>query len=274
VGEVGEARLQPSDDVTEADWIRERLVGFGAGVYSLVPSGFPAYVRVFHPAYRGGYEKRLVRWAEVAERAGTTMHALAQFHFLNQPLGDAASISEAWEVGGPDAGNLEPELLRVLCEVLGRHTATPSACWFCLWDGYGSLHPGGHSFYISARPDDATWEGALREAPPAPVETPTPPRPLVELPYREYLLFSGPVQAALEMGERSRGVFFPQSPNLFWPTDHAWCVATEIDLDSTYIGGSQALADALLADPRLETRRVDANDPISRDSDTLNQQRR
>ena len=40
--------------------------------------------------------------------------------------------------------------------------------------------------------------------------------------------------------------------NIFWPDDHAWCVATEIDLDSTFIGGSADLIHALLGDARLE----------------------
>ena len=30
----------------------------------------------------------------------------------------------------------------------------------------------------------------------------------------------------------------PRSPNLFWPSDHAWCVATEIDLLFTLVAGT------------------------------------
>jgi hypothetical protein len=62
----------------------------------------------------------------------------------------------------------------------------------------------------------------------------------------------------------------PQSPNLFWPDDRAWCAASEIDLDSTYIGCSEETAAALLADPRLETWPVNASDAIAWDSDTIN----
>lgn len=39
--------------------------------------------------------------------------------------------------------------------------------------------------------------------------------------------------------------------------DHAWCVATEIDLDSTYVGGSEACIEELLANSELEVARLD-----------------
>ena len=46
--------------------------------------------------------------------------------------------------------------------------------------------------------------------------------------------------------------FAHQSANLWWPADRAWCVATEIDFAWTYVGGTRAVVDALLADPRLD----------------------
>jgi len=61
--------------------------------------------------------------------------------------------------------------------------------------------------------------------------------------------------------------FDPQSPNLFWPSDRAWCVATEIDLDSTYVGGSRALVEAILADGRLESRLAQLDDRVDAGGD-------
>ena len=46
------------------------------------------------------------------------------------------------------------------------------------------------------------------------------------------------------------------SPNLWWPDDRAWCVATEIDLAWTYVGGSAALIDDVLASAALEAQPV------------------
>jgi hypothetical protein len=85
------------------------------------------------------------------------------------------------------------------------------------------------------------------------------------------LLFAGPLATARQLGWTDPyGFFFPQSPNLFWPQDHAWCVASEIDLFCTLVGGSNDLAEALIADPRLDAWPVQPDDPIAFDSDQLN----
>jgi len=91
------------------------------------------------------------------------------------------------------------------------------------------------------------------------------------LPFRDYILFEGPVEAATELGWNMLGRgLIAQSPNLFWPEDHAWCVASEVDLFCTLVAGSNALAESLIADPRLEVWRVFADDPVSWDSDEKN----
>jgi hypothetical protein len=64
--------------------------------------------------------------------------------------------------------------------------------------------------------------------------------------------------------------FVPQSPNLLWPVDPSWCVATEIDFDSTLVGGSARLIEAVLADPRLEALPVRPDDSLQADADTVN----
>jgi hypothetical protein len=43
-----------------------------------------------------------------------------------------------------------------------------------------------------------------------------------------------------------------QVANLWWPQDRAWCVATEIDLAWTYVGGQAGLIRQLLAQTRIE----------------------
>lgn len=79
------------------------------------------------------------------------------------------------------------------------------------------------------------------------------------------------MEAAGEFGwNMPGGGFVPQSPNLFRPEDRAWCVASEIDLYCTLIAGSNALAERLIADRRLEVWRVFADDPVSSDSDDKN----
>jgi len=62
----------------------------------------------------------------------------------------------------------------------------------------------------------------------------------------------------------------PQSPNLLWPVDRSWCVATEIDFDSTLVGGSAELIAAVLANPDLEAFPVRPDDSLQADADTVN----
>jgi len=52
--------------------------------------------------------------------------------------------------------------------------------------------------------------------------------------------------------------FIHQSANLWFPADQSWCVATEIDLAWTYIGGSRRCVASILADSRLETAETTA----------------
>ena len=42
------------------------------------------------------------------------------------------------------------------------------------------------------------------------------------------------------------------SPSFWWPEDRAWFLSTEVDAQSTYIGGSVGLVERLLADPEIE----------------------
>lgn len=75
-------------------------------------------------------------------------------------------------------------------------------------------------------------------------------------PHRDYLLFSGRLETELATGF-DVGSLDSQSPNLVWPADRTWCVAIEIDFDSTVVGGPVALIDEALADPTLEAWRVE-----------------
>jgi hypothetical protein len=257
---VNDQDLHPSADITPADWLGPRLRRFGSAVAAVVPDGFPAYVRILHPAR--GPDDRPAPWAEVAAWSGRTMHRLAQFHAISRPTAAASSGPAPWDGQDPPDGNLPAGLLRILCATLAEHTTTPRSCWFCLWDGYGWLY-GSPSVAIMGR------RGSIPVPPAFPAEVLEGPR--VRLPGRDYLLFAGSLAAATQLGWTDPyGSFFPQSPNLFWPQDHAWCVASEIDLFCTLVAGSDALAEALVGDPRLEAWRVQPADPIAFDSDQIN----
>lgn len=61
-----------------------------------------------------------------------------------------------------------------------------------------------------------------------------------------------------------------QSASLWWPEDRAWFISTEVDLYSTYIGGSRSCIDAIVAEPRIEGSEADIHDGITWASDRIN----
>jgi hypothetical protein len=172
----------------------------------------------------------------VAYEARRIVHPEMQFHMISRPVGQPAP--EGYNPGmGPSWGSLPvPERL-ALVDVLRPATTSPDHCWFCLWEGHGDL-------------DD---QGVAER---------------VQLPGRDYLFYAGPVEMALESPPGLEA--WDQAPNLWWPDDRAWCVATEIDYAWTYVGGTSRLIDRLLADERLEALPAHLTDQPFYDSDLLN----
>lgn len=83
-----------------------------------------------------------------------------------------------------------------------------------------------------------------------------------------YRLFTGP-KAVLSTWPGMESPW-EQSANLVWPPDRTWCIATDIDWDTTLVAGDSGLAEALLADPRLETAEVAYTDDLSWRGDRVN----
>jgi hypothetical protein len=83
----------------------------------------------------------------------------------------------------------------------------------------------------------------------------------VTLPARDYVLFNGPLSIAI--GQR-------EGPNLWWPDDRSWCVASEIDFPYTYVGGPKKLIEEILAEPALEALPASLNHGTTAFSDMVN----
>jgi hypothetical protein len=54
-----------------------------------------------------------------------------------------------------------------------------------------------------------------------------------------------------------------KTANLWWPEDRSWCVASEIDLRWTYVGGSSELIAQILSDERIEALPATPHDPTT-----------
>lgn len=227
------------NDFRPARWLTENVHTFAENVRSLVPDTFAAYARVLHPARNGA---NLVRWAQIARANHKIAHPQMQFtRLIGYPSRYVSGYRDT-QPGlfdeAPKVGTLPSGTAALLAHVLARHTTTADHCWFAVWHGYGDLDP---------RFDD---------------------RPTFALPHRQYHLAHGPLAAAAQTLAPDR--IGHRSANLWWPDDHTWCVATDIDLDSTYLGASQACVEELLANPKLEVVPLDVAAGITADSDTLN----
>lgn len=229
------------DDVSAADWIVANVRNFQHDVGSLLPVTFDAYARVLHPALRdcpAGEDIDDVTWADVAAANGRAAHAAMEWVAIT---GDWSFVDRRTQPGvwdrAPSTGRLPQRQAAALADVLARFTTTPAECWFAVWDGYGNA---------------PYQRGALQ---------------LIRMPQRPMVLLSGPLRAA---GAAFSGGAWPESASLWWPADRTWCVATDIDLMSTYLGGTVECIAAMLADQRLEAYPVSVDQTVHWKSDTVN----
>jgi len=67
------------------------------------------------------------------------------------------------------------------------------------------------------------------------------------------------LKSAVELVEKD---LMHTSPNYIWPSDKTWCLVTDIDFDSTLVGGSDSLIKEIIAEDRIETWRVGRSDAV------------
>ncbi|MDQ1217790.1 hypothetical protein [Microbacterium arborescens] len=248
-----------------------------------------------------------VTWAETAAAFGTTLHPLAQWDsIVRSPefgSNQTASPDGRWFVA-PTQGELDPHHLAVLARELVGHTSTADDVFAGLWEGRGGLlgrmgRQPTRAFFQAGDPADAdlarhnrmlgssfpdrfnsvfrkpTWqEGILSR------EISEGPR--LRLPERAFVLFRGAVDEfapddwELRMPwrdlatEAAGGPPMSKSPSLLWPADRAWVMVSEVDFDSTIVGGSRELVDAICRSPELEALPLPADASLSWGADEVN----
>lgn len=234
-------------DPSPARWVVEGLQRGEHGVTSVVPLGFEAYTRIFHPTYNQE-SLRPVRWSALAERRGVELGPDTGF----KEIGALDPHLPTWNPPPPQEGNLPLEQVIALAAALETFTYTSDRCWYCIWEGYGFWWSGSHSpiYPPDTDPEEIAAYGRRAQEQDASLR----PIPRVEAPDRAYFLFRGPLSAAASFSQ-----FEPwhQSPNLWWPEDRAWCVASEIDIFSTYVAGSRECVEQIIANGDLEAIKVE-----------------
>ncbi|MEV4097454.1 hypothetical protein [Streptosporangium saharense] len=237
---VGELTL--CTDVRPADWaVSATLSSKWGNVGRMLPPIFAAYVRLFHPPLKAvdGVEQE-ISWREVALANGRVPHPGMQWPYVTGSWSFFNDEQPGVWNRPPEEGTLPLRQITRLAHLLAPHTTTPERCWFAVWEGFGDLN--------------------------LPIEDEEIPR--VEMPARSMLLLEGPLRAATT--SFSDISWWGRYASLWWPQDRAWCVATDVDLMSTYIGGSVECVATLLADEELEIMEIPLDHRLGWDGDTVN----
>jgi hypothetical protein len=241
-------------DTSPADWVIRALRPWalegGVRLWSFMPDGFDAYARVLHPV-REGVE--LTTWAELGSRRGVPL--MPDIAFVEVSDLDPRD-QDGLDYLAPIEGDLPAAECEALSRILRPHTRSPRTCWFCLWEGSGLFWSGAHTqihSYDASSSEQQRYEATVRkrEADREQDEL-LGSMPRVMAQERRHFLFKGPLEAACGFEPAN----WKLSPNLWWPDDRSWCVITEIEGFSTYVGGSRAAIDDLLSATDLEAIEV------------------
>ncbi|MGO2005281.1 MULTISPECIES: hypothetical protein [Micrococcaceae] len=160
-------RFEWEPDLARGEWLRTMEAESFGSLLSVVPRGFEAYARVFHPVERdrpretktwlgldesaffegvqdigASLETERATWADAASSFKTTMHAEAQYaSLLRREYGHAggAIAADGWRYGDSFEGCLDVDSLAAAAQVLARHTSTPDSGIAAIWEGWGGL---------------------------------------------------------------------------------------------------------------------------------------
>jgi hypothetical protein len=216
----------------DSRWITDAVHPFEYDVASCVPPVFEAYARVFHPAYRVDMPEPHdpVSWNSVAQANNRIAH----------PAMEWGSLVGSWSLQSqpglwarqPDTGRLPVPTTRALSRILEQCSAS-GRVMYALWNGYAEV------------------QGANAQ--------------LIELPNRVMYVITGSIEDATQpFGIPGR------TANLWWASDQQWCVATDIDLMTTYVGASTHCVQAIVSSDALEALSVTSDQRITWDADAVN----
>jgi len=253
--------LEVVDGTTVGGWISGRLSKKFGTVGSVVPKGYEAYARVLHAAFRR--DGTSVRWSEAAGLVGKPMQSLIQWEAIAASEGLGQKAEGVSDLHPPEKGNPDPKTFITLCELMGSTPASESQCYVGIWVGWDwgqtmsvpgeigetsvkKMHSMGE--YVRSTPN-GTERSLLKLGPPL---------------GREYLVMRGPLALAAGVKESGgKSGFAPTYPNLVWPEDCQWCWNSDIDLDSTIVGGPRRKIEALCGSLELEALPVDIGDALN-----------
>jgi hypothetical protein len=221
----GEALTAPAS-ARAAEWLSTELGRFGT-VGGLVPPGLPAVIRIHPPA-------------------------------------EAATDADWWDA--------YRSLFVQIVKVGQSHTRAPGRAWFAIWEGHGFASSSVGVLW--GNPASSATEAQQRAQHEAEVRKEARNRarttrdalnrvPRFELPNRAYYLLSGHSTAIAQLQHPDGRRW--QNPDLVWVDDRSWFIATDVDIWSLYVGGSDAFIAELETQLDAPTERVESVMPIPRE---------
>lgn len=199
-------------DATVADWASRRQSGDLYRVDFQVPAGFDKYCRILHRVH-GPYDSFLP-WSGYAHSVGVTIRPDTHWYEIARRDPGLRGIS-------PDVGGLDEISGPSFIEFLTEHLPADAHVFAGYWDGIQPLHKPGSSF------------------------------PTARLGLRDRVLFQVSL-AALAATFHSESGFLFDFPAVLWPEGRSWYLSTEVDYNTTLVGGSEEFIEALLAHEVIE----------------------
>ncbi|WP_278314829.1 hypothetical protein [Lolliginicoccus levis] len=211
-----------------------------------VPLGLEAYCRILHrpEAYNNAQPPR---WADIAAETGAIMHPAVQWHRLLGGKDTDLDLYPPWRGFHPRHGELDPGSFAALLPRLVDATNETDGSVFGFWVGHDGVRPGKRSSFTQGEFDSLHFR----------------------LAGREMILLQGDLAAlANQVNQYPSSVARP--PMVMWPRDRSWYALSEIDFDSTIVGGESELIAALVDDPVLESFQVPPDLDLSCWGDAVN----
>jgi hypothetical protein len=159
-------------------------------------------------------------------------------------------------------------LFGIVAGVGARYTSRPDRAWFAVWEGHGFDTASTHVAWRDAAVDDDrrardAERVRLREEDRrrnAAIRLGLSAVPRFALPSRTCYLMGGPVSAVVGLCDPSS--LHWRNPDLFWPDDRRWFVATDVDFWSLYVGGDDLFTARLAQAVAHPTEVVSSSHPL------------
>lgn len=152
-------------------------------------------------------------WSDYAQPVGVTIRPDTRWYEISRRDSRLRS--------SPDVGGLDEISGPAYLEFLTEHLPADDHVFAGYWDGIHGAYTPGKSF------------------------------PTARLGVRDHVLFRVPLAALADAFHSELGFLF-DFPALLWPEDRSWYLSTDVDYNSTLVGGSEEFIDALLAHETIE----------------------